>query len=290
MNRPFCYEDESVEGYFYRVSKANYISINHLNDFINPYYKKGIGDLERVMLWMNDDNMHIYNRNSIHFINNNGLQQHNFRPKLYSKFCPSCINEQPYHRVHWLIAPVIICRKHNLDLLHQCECSNPVTYKDVIEDQCPNCKMELSACSARQTYLDDDSKNSMMLFDKIRDEGEVWNNLTIIEYYQVLKRIRWFLTYHMKDAISINDRKYDLKKDRNNWHVGNNLVFYWMIKKSVLMTSDWPENFVKFYYEVSSSLKAKFYSLRYYVEVKTKQDYIFERFFTRLKNIRDSRM
>lgn len=200
-NRTICYEDESVEGYFYRVALVNYVSLNILNGSISPFYKIGVGDLKRVMFGLNENNGHIYHRNSIYFINNSGLQQHNFRPKNYTKFCPLCLLEKPYHRVHWLIAPIILCKKHNVNLLYQCDkCFHKVSYRDVIEDQCANCKKRLSSCLYREIYRKY-NESSMIQFDSIRNDEEVWNGLVLTDYYQVLKRIRWFLTYHMSGAI-----------------------------------------------------------------------------------------
>jgi hypothetical protein len=137
-NRLFCYEDESVEGYLYRVSQANYVSLNILNEYFNPYFRNGVGDLKEIMLYLNEENVHFFHRNSIFFINNSGLQKDNFRRNNYTKFCPLCLSEKPYHRIHWQIAPIVVCKKHKIVLLHKCdECHQQVSYKDVIENRCP---------------------------------------------------------------------------------------------------------------------------------------------------------
>lgn len=232
-NQLFIYKDESIEGYMFRAACTNYVTLDIINDHISLYFKKGVGDLKKALLLLNEENEFFYARNSIYYIYRCGLLQYNISQKQnYSKFCPACLFEKSYHRIHWMIAPIIVCRKHNFLLLNHCEsCFQLTNFKDVTINRCSKCKQELSKCKSKYiNLLNRDS--SMIMFDNIRNEGDVWNGLVITDFYLVLKRLRWFLNYHSNGEIGFTDLTYDEGKDIKFWFIGDENYFRWNILKS----------------------------------------------------------
>lgn len=56
-----------------------------------------------------------------------------------TKFCPVCIEEAQYHRIHWDILPLTSCLKHSLLLVDKCSrCNEPIRHEEVIlgEHEC----------------------------------------------------------------------------------------------------------------------------------------------------------
>jgi hypothetical protein len=87
----------------------------------------------------------------------------------------------------------------------------------------------------------------MIMFDNIRNEGEVWNGLVINDFYLVLKRLRWFLNFHSNGEIGFTDLTYDEGRDGRFWFIGDENYFRWNILKSYELTDDWPKNLLKNY-------------------------------------------
>ncbi|MDQ0897498.1 TniQ family protein [Paenibacillus sp. V4I7] len=278
-NQLFIYEDESIEGYMFRAACSNYVTIDIINDHISLYFKKGVGDLKRALLLLNEENEHFYARNSIYFIYRSGLHQNNSRIQNLSKFCPICLSEKSYHRIHWMIAPIIVCNKHNLILLNHCDgCFQITNFKDITINQCSKCKKELSMCENKYINLSN-SDSSMIMFDDIRNEGVVWNGLVVTDYYLVLKRLRWFLNYHSNGEIGFADLTYDEGKDKKSWFIGDENYFRWNILKSYELTDDWPNNLLKTY----STNELEF--LTGYSLVIDNINYFFNDFIKKIKNI-----
>ncbi|NOU64093.1 hypothetical protein GC096_08660 [Paenibacillus sp. LMG 31461] len=247
-NQLFIYEDESVEGYMFRAACSNYVTFEIITDHISLHLKKGVGDLKSALLLLNEENEFFYSRNSIYYIYHCGLLRYNLSPKQnYSKFCPACLLEKSYHRIHWVIAPIIVCKKHNLLLINYCaSCLQLTTFKDVTINQCSKCKIELSLCKSKCiNVMNRDS--SMLMFDNIRNEGDVWNGLVLTDFYLVLKRLRWFLNYHSKGGIGFTDLTYDEGKDNQFWFIGDENYFHWNVLDSFKLTDDWPNNILKLF-------------------------------------------
>ncbi|WNR43015.1 TniQ family protein [Paenibacillus roseipurpureus] len=247
-NQLFIYEDESIEGYMFRSACSNYVTLDKIKEHVSLYFKKGVGDLKSALLLLNEENEFFYSRNSIYYIYHCGLLRYHISQKQkYSKFCPACLLEKSYHRIHWMIAPIIACRKHNLLLINYCaSCFQLTTFTDVTINKCSKCKRELSLCKSKCiNVMNRDS--SMLMFDNIRYESEVWKGLVLTDFYLVLKRLRWFLNYHSKGEIGFTDLTYDEGKDNKFWFIGDENCFRWNILQAYELADDWPNNILKIY-------------------------------------------
>ncbi|WP_029191855.1 TniQ family protein [Paenibacillus elgii] len=285
-NRPYCYEDESFEGYLCRVAEVNYISRNMLiNEYgINDLLKRSGNDINLVMKFINEKNNHDYTNNSFKFISENGLYLSCFWRQKYTKYCPLCIAEKPYHHIQWTVAPIIVCPKHCVELHNNCKnCYNNVTYIDVIKDSCSNCSCKLSSLYA---FSAKDKQNLMLMFDKVTQQGVIWNGMNVLEYYTFVKRISWFINYHISSKEDQIYTDIDKAKNRTSWYVVNLWNLNKLMNNVYEVTNDWPYSFFQYYTSIPRGLKNKINYLRGYVIAKTKVDQTFEDFFMRYISIK----
>lgn len=62
-----------------------------------------------------------------------------------AQFCPQCIQEEPYHRITWMLSPTIACIKHKCLLTKKCpNCHNKVDIRGIVESCCQKCKFNLA--------------------------------------------------------------------------------------------------------------------------------------------------
>ncbi|WP_284640797.1 TniQ family protein [Paenibacillus silviterrae] len=282
-NRPFYYEDESFEGYLYRVAEANYISQNMLiSEYgINDLLKRSGNDINQVVRYINEQNYHDYSNKSFQFISENGLYLSCFWKQKYSKYCSLCLAEQQYHRIQWMVAPVIACPKHCVELQNSCKrCYKNVTYIDVIKDTCSNCSCKLSNFF---TFNVKDKGNSMLMFDNITISGFVFNYMNVFDYYMFIKKISWFINYHISSKEDQIYTDLDKGKNKTGWYVKNLWNLNKLMNTVYEVTSDWPNNFFKYYISLPRIKKNKFFYLRNYVTAKTKVHQTLDVFFKSYK-------
>lgn len=65
------------------------------------------------------------------------------------QYCPSCLRDQPYHRVQWWVAAVTACLKHQCLLVDYCPgCSYPVSIQAITVGHCSKCGFDLREAKA----------------------------------------------------------------------------------------------------------------------------------------------
>ncbi|MBP0726711.1 TniQ family protein [Bacillus sp. RG28] len=63
---------------------------------------------------------------------------------INSRFCPSCIKENPHQKIDWMSSYSIVCLNHYCFLLDQCQqCKKKITSKQIVLNKC-TCGMKLS--------------------------------------------------------------------------------------------------------------------------------------------------
>lgn len=67
------------------------------------------------------------------------------------RFCPHCLEEAPYFRLLWKMAPVTSCVKHGVFLIERCPgCNKQMSFQDIeLLDGCPHCGFSLKVGQAR---------------------------------------------------------------------------------------------------------------------------------------------
>lgn len=70
--------------------------------------------------------------------------QRNIRVEAAGQWCPVCLQEQPYYRLHWQPIAVAACLQHECLLVHRCgTCAYPVPVRQIMEAVCRRCGADL---------------------------------------------------------------------------------------------------------------------------------------------------
>ncbi|ASJ56829.1 hypothetical protein BP422_26900 [Brevibacillus formosus] len=92
------------------------------------------------------------------------------RETLY--FCPECLKDKKYHRLHWRINGIDTCITHRNRLQDKCpQCKKGIQYQDVKTlDKCPYCDIDLSISLNSSSKNDCDWEQQLWLYHS-------WNRL-----------------------------------------------------------------------------------------------------------------
>jgi hypothetical protein len=79
-----------------------------------------------------------------------------FRASRRAQFCPTCLNEAPYHRLIWTPIAIAACLRHMCMLVNRCpRCEHPVSIPMIITTHCQTCGANLLEAPARSLAEDD---------------------------------------------------------------------------------------------------------------------------------------
>ncbi len=189
LNRPKPYPDETLTSWLWRLAKHNYAdspawfspdlrstwpataaksSVNGLRDDVA---------LETIATLTGHSVTHIYQHTLHRFANilmlpSQSFQEHRdrfgtaltFLPTRVSKdfysrsfsWCPRCLAEARYVRLHWHFPVVACCKIHHCWLLERCpQCQRVVVERDVIYGECEQCNFRLEDAPAPALDLTD---------------------------------------------------------------------------------------------------------------------------------------
>lgn len=87
-------------------------------------------------------------------------------------YCPECLKDKKYHRLHWRINGIHTCIIHRIKLQDKCpQCKKGIQYKDVRTlDKCPYCDMDFSISLNSLSNNDCDWDQQIWLYQS-------WNRL-----------------------------------------------------------------------------------------------------------------
>lgn len=192
---PQIYDNEHLYSYLYRVSKQNHYTAlstftnvisNQANDknFSNAY---AIPKVKTMVTMSNMLNIsvqqiiqHSFNRfieifapykdepqkitlsdGSVITLGDRESIRRNCRPIHISAFCPDCLAEAAYLRLHWNLLSSTVCIEHRKLLLDRCQnCNSKLHAVDIIECECSNCGSDLR--KQRAVSVEDDLISVLM--------------------------------------------------------------------------------------------------------------------------------
>lgn len=161
----------------------------------------------------------------------------------YSRFCPICLAESNVWQVHWELALVVACRRHNLMLLDRCpKCCLPVLWNrsHLLECKCgqPLAEIPANACTEDESWV---SARQAHLLVPIAFENPSTDHLLTALSLSELTSLLWFIGGYAS-GISAKPLKipgvYQIE------------VATRLITAACATLSCWPKNFHWFLYEL----------------------------------------
>ncbi len=75
------------------------------------------------------------------------LQSHIWSAQRAS-YCPHCLQEEPYHRLSWMLCALNICPTHRCLLVRRCQtCQTLLRVTDIVKGRCPKCGFDLTTAA-----------------------------------------------------------------------------------------------------------------------------------------------
>ncbi len=161
LRHPTPFESEGILNYLYRLAEENCCTIGQLkrifkisNTLTNKRFNKDISDrsigliakvtrkekeviykmtLQRFNYWFIENEIQY----SFSYFRNTILSKH-------LKYCPYCLKENNYNRIHWNLELVKICLKHMVFLIQSCNnCGKEITKDEILDGKC-KCGLKLT--------------------------------------------------------------------------------------------------------------------------------------------------
>ncbi len=155
LNRIHSKENESLYSFLFRTARANYF--NHITDAIPvppTFYKLNCNELNTDSQWfkiakeiMDNSNQDIGNFVCNQFDDlffgdkEEDIIKHeifySYYLRNFTKYCPACLKEDYYHRIHWDIAFLTTCPSHNTQLVLNCpKCHGFISMHSLMSGTC----------------------------------------------------------------------------------------------------------------------------------------------------------
>lgn len=79
------------------------------------------------------------------------------RQQRYAQFCPLCLKDDTYHRLHWIPVAISACLRHRCLLVDRCQaCGADISVHAVVRAQCRRCRADLTKVDAFSVVDDDE--------------------------------------------------------------------------------------------------------------------------------------
>lgn len=168
INRPPPKKHEGLESFLYRLSLANHYTIRTLACFVAEEHWQSISlnSLKSQKAFEKISKLTLVSEERLQ-----ELTLHRFSPlmtgsqffssgwkKIFilrkTRFCPDCIGESKYHRLHWKVKPITVCMEHGVILLDRCpKCNKTVGTVEILSGHC-KCGVDLSTLKATKLKSD----------------------------------------------------------------------------------------------------------------------------------------
>jgi TniQ len=180
LNRPKPYPNETLVSWLWRLAQQNHLDtpsllLRHLRDtWINP-----VPVLSSVNRLRDEQTLSgfsaltgysvaeiqqhtLYRFASVLMTPESGnvalafaLSRDTWSPRF--AWCPACVAENPYVRLHWHLPVVVCCESHHCWLRETCpQCNRPTTESDVISGRCERCNFWLEQAVTPTISVTDD--------------------------------------------------------------------------------------------------------------------------------------
>jgi hypothetical protein len=170
-------EDESLIGFLYRMTIANYHSSTKMvcDDLgmkwwempLNAFNKDACETLSQLC-GISGGELYLH---SYHSITNKLGEKEKINWFHHSKvmYCPECLKERRIHKYLWGFKHVNLCMEHVVLLIHTCQkCEKQITIGSLIKGECKHCDFDLSMAKA------DRAKKEGLIF---RSQGKIQHSL-----------------------------------------------------------------------------------------------------------------
>lgn len=129
-NRPTMYNDESVEGFVYRLATINYVPTNYLE----LGKLTSTSNTEQITNYITSievlSGVKIIEGNLMHDWNKDYFTIPGWNMKQSSRFCPKCLSDRSYHRLYWGFSFITHCSLHQVYLIERCSyCKKRLVFK-----------------------------------------------------------------------------------------------------------------------------------------------------------------
>lgn len=223
LNRVIPKENESLYSFLFRTARANYFK--HITEIIpnHGFYQVNCNDLSSNQQWVDivqgiapnlnldinnmvcdqfDENFRMDNQEE-KFLKSNIRRM--FYLNKFTKFCPDCLREDFYHRIHWDIALITTCTKHKARLILQCSnCNSHINMHTFMRGEC-KCgfnilstateKVKDSTIISNQTILHASLINGQGI---VRSDGVILNSKEYLLLFSLFFQLLRFLpTSHL---------------------------------------------------------------------------------------------
>jgi hypothetical protein len=183
-----------------------------------------------------------------HWINQ-GLSFYNCHQQ--TRFCVECLKEDKYHRISWIIIPMIVCRKHKILLFQNCnKCDKAITIHDTVWGCCINCGNSL----LQNKYEQNDK-----IYDFVDWTGDIhavthspyWHyNCDISTFYKLMKWLMHNLSKFFPNTFSFEMSDHDKKNLPKYRQITDLENLYSLHQSSYELLNDWPNKLFLFLKEL----------------------------------------
>lgn len=260
--------DESIEGFLLRLSQLNgydeidshkklryhYSSILKQISKVNENFKNThdlFYRLAEALTGTEISNRNNYRRN----LSSRGLLlgENSIKNPLVTKYCPDCLNERKYHRIHWSMIPVIICDTHKCFLKHKCPiCHHSIDLLFTITGVCKKCGSNIS--NLKKNLANNIEKLSgeflgehpfLINMNYLSDEV-VFLNLTALDTYNLKKWLIYCIVYLSKvEKTILAITYYSNSKVIRIRDVDLDIINEYLMLADRLL-SNWPDSLIKY--------------------------------------------
>lgn len=152
-NRPFPYEDESLEGYLYRFFARNGHTMplqvkTYLRYIAEHVCSQSANALTKLADGMPVDTLIARTVHQYRVIRQKSPSV-GYQSPGYRAYCPLCMRDQAYHRYLWQFSLMTACPRHECQLLKTCpDCKRSLTFSQLLPNWTCYCKRPISSMVA----------------------------------------------------------------------------------------------------------------------------------------------
>ncbi|WP_082084144.1 TniQ family protein [Paenibacillus beijingensis] len=108
-----------------------------------------------------------------------------------TRYCPKCLVESKYHRLHWSMIPVIICEKHKCFLEYKCSsCNQPINLKATVTGKCSLCETTLISSHISNVNKESLENNVILTGHDYFSRRRVYLHFN---YHQLFRLKKWLM-------------------------------------------------------------------------------------------------
>lgn len=282
LRHPSPYRHESVMSYLYRLAEENYYTFNEIKKLFKISYtltyerfNKDISDrsIKLIANATNKDQETIYKMTLKRFDfwkmeNENSHKYSYFRDTILTKhlkYCPCCLNENNYERIHWKLEPIKVCLDHKVFLIESCNnCGEELPKDWYVKGKC-KCGFKLTDATPQICFNDLIIEGQKKMYKALGLYNEETKKNDIFYYKLITKEYIEIINYFNSLVISnievFDSLQFFLDEKNNNIKVKTLIYVEWIL-------CNWPASI----YYVLDKLNSDEYLDYQYTEYRKKYD------------------